>query len=67
MAKVASSSVSADELKAGRITSIQISLTVLSDFGVDQLRSRKVPDAQRAEFLAKNGYQYCKVVQIPSM
>jgi len=67
VAKVASSSVSADELKAGRITSIQISLTVLSDFGVDQLRSRKVPDAQRAEFLAKNGYQYCKVVQIPSM
>jgi len=67
VAQVASSSVSADELKAGRITSMQISLTVISDFGVDQLRNHKFSDTQKAEFLTKNGFQYSKLVQIPSM
>ena len=67
VAQVTSSNVSADELKAGRITSMQISLTVISDFGVDQLRNHKFSDTQKAEFLTKNGFQYSKLVQIPSM
>ena len=65
--QVATNNVSSDELKAGRITSMQVSLTVLSDFGVDQLRSRPFTDSQKADFLAKNSYQYTKLVQIPSM
>jgi len=67
VAQIASNSVSADELKAGRITSIQVSLTVISDFGIDQLRNRPFTDAQKAEFLAKNSFQYAKLVTIPSM
>ncbi len=57
------------DLEAGKVTSITIAVTALSDFGVDQARSR--PDLRnnqdkRADFLDKNSYQYSKTVQIPS-
>lgn len=59
--------VSTAELKGGRITAVEISATVVSDFGVDQLKRRKFTGIQQAEFLAKNSYQYTKLVQLPSM
>ncbi|MEY3898073.1 MAG: hypothetical protein RLZZ214_3594 [Verrucomicrobiota bacterium] len=52
---------------SGRITAVEISTTVVSDFGVDQIKRRKFTGNQKAEFLAKNSYQYTKLVQIPSM
>ena len=65
--KIAGKTVTEDELKAGRITAMAVSITVLSDFGVDQLRQRPFTESQQAAFLAKNGYQYTKLVQLPSM
>ena len=59
--------VSVAELKGGRITAMEISATVVSDFGVDQLKRRTFTGTQQAEFLAKNSYQYTKLVQLPSM
>ena len=59
--------VSADELKTGRIKAMEVSLSVLSDAAVDQLRTRPFTDTQKSEFLAKNSYQYSKLVQLPSM
>jgi prepilin-type N-terminal cleavage/methylation domain-containing protein len=57
-----------EEILSGRLASIQISATVVSDFGVDQLRNRKFDsESKRAEFLAKNSYQYTKLVQLPGM
>ncbi len=56
-----------DQLKAGRVTAVEISLTVVSDFGIDQLRSRSFTGNQQSDFLAKNSYQYTKLVQLPSM
>jgi len=73
---VASSSSSAvtldelNELKAGRIVSAEISLTVLSDFGVNRL---KIPgftfknDTEKGKFFAANSYQYSKVVELPRL
>lgn len=59
--------VTADELKTGSLTSVEVSLTVLTDFGMDQMRSRKFnSETAQAEFLAKNSYQYSKSVQVPS-
>jgi type II secretory pathway pseudopilin PulG len=55
------------ELKSGRIKAVEISLTVISDAGIDQLRNRPFKDNQQAEFMAKNAYNYTKLVQIPSM
>jgi prepilin-type N-terminal cleavage/methylation domain-containing protein len=62
-----STAVTADELKAGRVTSMQVSTTVISDFGIDQAKRRKFDGKQLAEFLAKNSYQYTKLVPLPSM
>lgn len=50
----------------GKITAVGISLSVLSDAGISQLRD--VPTkAENAEWLAKNSNQYSKVIQLPSM
>lgn len=54
-------------LASGRLTAMEISATVISDFGVDQLKRRSFSGNQQAEFLAKNSYQYTKLVQLPSM
>jgi len=55
------------EIKAGRVTAVEISLTVLSDYGIDQLRRRTFSGNQQVEFLNKNSYQYSKRITIPSM
>jgi prepilin-type N-terminal cleavage/methylation domain-containing protein len=54
-------------LKSARLTAVEISLTVLSDTGVDQLRNRTFSGNQQAEFMAKYSYQYSKLVQVPGM
>ena len=65
--EVSSTSVTADELKAGRIKAMEISLTVLSDAGVDLIRRTALTTRRKADFMAKNSYQYSKLVQLPSM
>ena len=60
--------VTTDELKAGRIKAVGLSLTVLSDAGINQLNSnRPFSESQKSEFMAKNSYQYSKLIKIPSM
>ncbi len=59
--------VSQAQLASGRVTAMEVSVTVISDFGIDQLRTRTFTGSQQAEFLAKNSYEYTKLVQIPSM
>ena len=54
-----------DDLKAGRLTGAEISITVLSDFGLQQMRRRSFSDAELEEFIAKNSYQYSKLVSLP--
>ncbi len=61
------SGVTADELKSGRVKSVEISLTVLTDAGIDQVRRGGMSDAKKAEFMAKHSYQYTKLIQLPSM
>jgi prepilin-type N-terminal cleavage/methylation domain-containing protein len=61
------STVTSEELKTGRISSVDISVTVLSDFGIEQLSRRSFSGNQEAEFFAKNSYEFTKTVQIPSM
>ena len=55
------------QLASGRVTSMQISISVISDVGIDQLRTRGFSGDEQAEFLAKNSYQYSKLVQLPGM
>jgi len=59
------------QIAAGRVTAIEVSVTVISDFGIDQVRTRFKNTAptstQLAELLAKNSYEFTKLVQIPTM
>ncbi len=58
--------VTLDMLKAGRLSSVEVSLTVLTDFGLTQMRKRTFSnDTDKAEFIAKNTYQYSKVIPVP--
>ncbi len=66
-ADISGGSVTPDQLKAGRVTAVGISVSIVSDFGIDQLRTRTFSGSQQSEFLAKNSYQYTKLVQLPSM
>lgn len=54
------------ELQGGKLKSISLSVTVLTDFGLDQLKRRSFDnDKQRSEFLTRNSYQYSKNVVVP--
>jgi hypothetical protein len=52
------------QLAAGRITGVSFSTTVISDFGIEQIKKRSFTDAQKADFIAKNSYQYTKLVPL---
>ena len=54
------------EIKSSQLSAVEISLTVLTDFGMQQLRKRSFKDATaKTEFIAKNSYEYSKLVQVP--
>ncbi|MES2441143.1 MAG: prepilin-type N-terminal cleavage/methylation domain-containing protein [Verrucomicrobiota bacterium] len=60
--------VTTAQLSSGRITGMQISVTVLSDFGVEQAKNRTFGDNDsKAKFFAQNSYEYTKVIQLPTM
>ena len=52
------------QLAAGKITGVSISTTVISDFGIEQMKQRSFTDDQKADFIAKNSYQYTKLVPL---
>ena len=66
-AEIPGGTVTPAQLASGRVTAMEVSVTVISDFGIDQLRTRTFTAAQRSEFLRKNSYEYTKLVQLPSM
>ncbi|MDE0837167.1 MAG: prepilin-type N-terminal cleavage/methylation domain-containing protein [Akkermansiaceae bacterium] len=54
------------EIKSAQLSAVEISLTVLTDFGLQQLRKRTFEnDTAKAEYIAQNSYQYSKLVQVP--
>lgn len=61
---IAGGTVSNAQLAAGRITGVSFSTTVISDFGIEQIKKRSFTDAQKADFIAKNSYQYTKLVPL---
>lgn len=63
----ASGDVTEEELAGGRLNAVEISLTVVSDAGMEQIRRRSFSGDQQSEFLAKNSYQYSKLVQVPGL
>jgi prepilin-type N-terminal cleavage/methylation domain-containing protein len=56
------------ELKTGRVTGVEVSITVLSDSGLAQLKTRTfADDAAKAKFLAQNTFEFSKSVDVPGL
>lgn len=56
------------QVESGRVTAVEISATVLSDFGMEQSKNRTFRnDEDKGKFLSQNSYEYTKLVQLPSM
>lgn len=56
-------------ISSGRLRGVEISITVLSDFGINQLKQRppfSSPEA-KAQFLAQHSYEFSKTVDLPGM
>ncbi|MES2983178.1 MAG: prepilin-type N-terminal cleavage/methylation domain-containing protein [Verrucomicrobiota bacterium] len=63
---VSAPTVDAANLASGRLTAVEVSLTVLTDSAVKQLRGRSFDADQLSDFIAENSYQYSKLIQVPS-
>lgn len=53
------------QIKSSQLTAVEVSLTVLTDFGLQQLRRRSFTPDAKATFISQNSYEYSKVVQVP--
>ncbi|NNC88694.1 MAG: prepilin-type N-terminal cleavage/methylation domain-containing protein [Akkermansiaceae bacterium] len=49
----------------GRVTAVDVSISVLSDAGLGTLRRASMDAETRAKFLAKNTYRYTKSIMVP--
>lgn len=59
--------VTDDELKAGRLTGVEIGITVLSDAAVIRLGSAKLDEKVRQKILNQESFQYSRMVELPGM
>ena len=54
------------ELATGKLTAVEVSLSILTDGALKQLRGRTFTATKLSEFVAQNTYQYSKLIPVPS-
>ncbi len=61
--------VTGAELSAGRVVAVELSITVLADSAIDQIRRSKtaLTDLKTSDLLVKYGFNYSKRIQVPSL
>ena len=59
--------VKSEELLAGRLTGVEIGITVLSDAAVIRLAQEGLSDKVREKILAQESFQYSRTVELPGM
>lgn len=62
----ATSNATVAQLSTGKLTAVEVSLTVLTDGAIKQMRGRTFTDTQLSDFIAENSYQYSKLIPVPS-
>ncbi len=62
----AASTLTAAQLATGKLSAVEVSLTVLTDGALKQLRGRNFTAEQLSDFIAQNSYQYSKLIPVPS-
>lgn len=60
------SGITNDEIRSGRLSAVEVSITVLTDFGIEQMRRRTFSGSELDTFVGKNSYQYSKLIPVPS-
>jgi type II secretory pathway pseudopilin PulG len=61
-------SVTNAQLQSGKVTGCEISITVLSDTGINQLKTRTFTDDKaKAKFLQEHSYEFTKSVDLPGL
>lgn len=60
-------SVKSEELMAGRLTGVEIGITVLSDAAVIRLAQEGLSDKVREKILAQESFQYSRTIELPGM
>ena len=60
-------SVSPEELKAGRLTGVEIGVTVLSDSAIIRLATTNLDPKVREKIIAQESFQYSRTVELPGM
>jgi prepilin-type N-terminal cleavage/methylation domain-containing protein len=54
------------QIKSSQLSAVEVSITVLSDFGIQQMHRRSdLTGTKLNDFIAQHSYQYSKVVQLP--
>lgn len=59
--------VSQDELKAGRLTGVEIGMTVLSDAAVIRLATPNLDQKVKDKILSQESFQFSRMVELPGM
>ena len=54
-----------EQILAGKLSAVEVSLTVLTDFGIEQMRKRTFTGSDLDEFVAQNSYQFSKLIPVP--
>ena len=59
------SGITNEQILSGKLSAVEVSITVLTDFGIEQMRQRTFSGTAKDEFVAKNSYQYSKLIPVP--
>ena len=59
--------ISVEQVKAGRVAAVEVSLTVISDFGLRQLQGARVSANAQDKIMSRNSFNYSKLIEIPGM
>jgi prepilin-type N-terminal cleavage/methylation domain-containing protein len=59
--------VSSEQLAAGRLTAVEIGVTVLTDTGLNKLNNSGLTQVVREKIMAQESYHYTRVIKVPSM
>ncbi|MGJ8644252.1 MAG: PulJ/GspJ family protein [Luteolibacter sp.] len=60
-----SSGITNDQIKAGKLSAVEVSITVLTDFGIEQMRKRTLNSSAKDDFISENSYQFSKLIPVP--
>lgn len=64
---IAGSAITPEQLATGKLSAVEVSLSVITDGALKQLQARNFSTAKKlSDFVAENSFQYSKLIPVPS-